>query len=342
MIPPMPVLRAVQPYVPGEQPRQGRVVKLNTNEFPYPAAPGVLEAIRREAADTVRLYPSFRCDRVRELLAAHHGVGPENILVGNGSDEILRLVIQAWCGRGRTAAMVEPSYSLFSTLITLTEATLIAYRLIDDATLPREMFERRWDLLLLPVPNPPLGTAFSTEEIERLAGGDSIVLIDEAYQDFSSRPSAIGMIERRPNMIVSRTFSKSFGLAGLRVGYAVGSPEAIQTLSRIADVYNVDRISQSAAAAAVESAAYYRQKVELIRRDREWLAEELRRRGFQVPPSEGNFVFARRADAEKLQGKLREQNILVRRFAGTPWADGLRITIGTREELETMLAALDG
>lgn len=342
-MPPLPnaIARSLEAYAPGEQPQEPGFIKLNTNEFPYPAAPEVLEAIRRAATDDVRLYPSPRCEKLRARLADRHGISPDMILVGNGSDEILRLLIQAYLGPGRLGAMVDPTYSLYKTLFQSTGSDYKVFLLYELERLPAEIFESDWDMLLLPVPNAPIGNVFSLDELGKIARKGNMLVLDEAYIDFASGVDHSALLRSYGNVVLTRTFSKSFGLAGMRVGYAIGHAKVIDQLSRMADSYNVNRISQEAALGALEAEAYYRAKGELIQRDRAWLGSELRKRGFVVPESQANFLFARRADARALYEGLKARKILVRYFSNPRLADGIRITIGTREELERLLAEID-
>lgn len=341
MIQPNPLFRAIEPYVPGEQPQDGRAVKLNTNEFPYPSAPEVIRAIQESATDNVRLYPSPRCDRLRERLAAHHGVGPENVFVGNGSDEVLRLIIQLYSAPGRMVATVWPTYSLFPNLVALTGAALQEFPLEGMERIPGALYDAGWDMLLLPYPNPPLGTLFPEEAIERLASREGLLVLDEAYADFAQGADHVELLKRQPNVVISRTFSKAFGLAGLRVGYALADAGVIQSLSNIADSYNVNRITQAAAIAALDALPYYREKVRQICADRDWLRGELTSRGFDVPESHANLMFARHSKAKAIYETLKLEGILVRYFASGELAGGVRISIGLRSDLERMLAIID-
>ncbi|MBI1785171.1 histidinol-phosphate transaminase [Candidatus Sumerlaeota bacterium] len=338
---PNSVAQRLTAYTPGEQPQEHGWIKLNTNEFPYPAAPEVLEAIRRAATDDIRLYPSPRCDALRETLARHHGVSRDMIFVGNGSDEILRLLAAGYGGDGRVIATVDPTYSLFPTLIELSASQSKVYLLDNRIDLPESMFADQNDLLFLPIPNPPLGTVFPSTQLRQLLNKVKLLVIDEAYADFMAENPHTKLLADHANLALSRTFSKSFGLAGLRIGYAIAHPLIIETLSKLADSYNVNRISQVAAIAAIESRAYYRSKVEQIRCDRDCLRDELVGRGFAVPYSHGNFLFAIHPKAAEIYQGLRNARILVRYFAGGRLADGLRITIGTKEQLASLLAALD-
>lgn len=341
-IQPQPFLRGVEGYTPGEQPGEAGVIKLNTNEFPYPPAPEVFEAIRREAGDLLRRYPSPRCDRLRERLAERHGVGADQIFVGNGSDEVLKLLIQAYGGPGRTTATLEPTYSLYETLVRISDGQYKAYSLNNLEGWNEALAARAWDLFLLCVPNPPVGTIFDIDKITSLSSEHALLVLDEAYIEFADRVEPAYEALKGPGIVRTRTFSKAFGLAGLRVGYAYGPTEVIAQLGRIADSYNVNRISQAAALAALDSEAYYAARLDEMRANRAWLAAELEGRGFSVRRGQGNFLFVEHDRAQAIYEGLKEAGILVRFFARPPLDRGLRISIGTREELGLLLEWVQG
>lgn len=341
MVNPTPIVEELEGYVPGDQPEDRGTIKLNTNEFPYPPAPEVIRAIERCANDSIRLYPNPRCARLRHKLAEVHQVDPDNVFVGNGSDEILRLVIQAFGGPGRMTAALWPSYSLYEPLVRMTGAELKEFPLEGLEKIPASLLATAWDVLLLAVPNPPLGTLFGDEIVESLAEGGGLLLLDEAYLDFAEGGDYGAVMERHENVIRVRTFSKAYGLAGLRIGYALGHRSVLGPLNKIADSYNVNRISQEAAVAALEARPYYEAKITRMRRDRQWLSEELGARGFTVPASQANFIFARHGRARELYEGLKDRRIFVRYFEQRELADGVRISIGTTEELKALLDALD-
>ncbi len=338
---PRPFLSRLEAYTPGEQPDGPGWVKLNTNEFPYPAAPAVLEAIVREAADTVRVYPNPTSAPLRAALGARHGVEPDRVLVGNGSDEILRLIAHAFLGPERPLAMVRPTYTLYEVLAAQFEAPVQVHPLEGETELPETLFTGDWAACFLPAPNPPLGTVFARERLERLAEAGGLLVLDGAYVDFAPGHDPIEWLREHPAVIHTRTFSKSFGLAGMRVGYAVGPRPLIAALEKLRDSYNVNRVSQAAALAAVGAGDYYAARCAEIIQSREALAGELTRRGFKVAPSQGNFLFARRADAFELYQRLKGRRILVRHFAHSGLERGVRITIGTPAENAALLAGID-
>lgn len=338
---PRPFLEALEEYIPGEQPREAGWVKLNTNEFPYPAAPEVLDAIRAEAADSVRVYPDPVSTRLRVALGERWGVEPDTILAGNGSDEILRLLIHAYLGEGRRLAVVEPTYTLYQVLAAMFGSPVDVHSLVGQEKLPESLFSAPWDACFLPVPNAQIGTVFPMADLRRLAAHGGLLVLDGAYVDFASDYDPRPLLADFPNVVLTGTFSKSFGLAGMRVGYAIGQPELIRALHKLRDSYNVNRISQAAALGALRGAAYYRQRCDEIIASRERLAAELARRGFATPPSQGNFLFARHENARAIYEGLKARKILVRYFSHSGLERGLRITIGTPAEIEALLAALD-
>lgn len=338
---PQPFLRRLEAYTPGEQPTDAGTIKLNTNEFPYPPAPEVIEAIRREAGNLLRRYPSPRCEKLRERLAARHRVDPGQIFVGNGSDEVLRLLIQAYGGPGRTVASLEPSYSLYATLVQIANGNYQGYKLDGLTGWPRDLTAEAWDVFLLCVPNPPIGVVYPFDKVSNLSKGSGLLVLDEAYIEFADEISPEYLAFEAPNVVRTRTFSKAFALAGLRVGYAVGPREVVEQLSRIADSYNVNRISQAAAVAALEAEAYYAARLDEMRVNRGWLGAQLEGRNFEVRPSQGNFVFALHPRARELYEGLKRRGILVRHFNRPPLDRGLRISIGTMEELQRLMSGID-
>lgn len=343
---PNAAVASLEPYVPGEQPRDPAVIKLNTNESPYPASPQVADAVARCAAEGgFNKYPDPQSTALRQALANHLGVPISTIIAGNGSDEILRMVCHAFLDPAArdTIAVLEPTYVLYETLAAMFGCATERFRCPPGQfTLPPALAESRSKIVFIANPNPPLGAQFDLAQLERIAESnrDRLLVVDEAYVDFTVG-TAVAAVPRHENLLVTRTFSKSASLAGLRVGYAIGQPALIDTLLKIKDSYNLNRVSQAAATAAVESWDYYAEKAEAIRRDREHLAQGLRARGFSVPQSNGNFVFALRSDARTVYTELKARNILVRYFDTPSLSGGVRITVGTRDQLAALLAALD-
>jgi histidinol-phosphate aminotransferase len=337
-----PVLRDLQGYAPGEQPRDGRVIKLNTNENPYPPSPHVLAAIVAEAGAGLGRYPDPTAIDVRRRAAARYGVRVEQVLVGNGSDELLSLVVRACVDPGTRVAYAVPTYSLYDTLVALQGGVAVRIPYGPDWQFPGALMRAEARLTFVCHPNSPSGTAVSLDAIEAVARQTAgLVVIDEAYVDFADA-TALELLSRLENAVVLRTFSKSFSLAGMRVGLAIGPPELIAALARVKDSYNVNRVSLVAAAAALDDYAWMERNVRLIRVTRERLTSELRSLGFVVAPSQANFVFARRPgeDLEPLYEDLRRAGILVRHFPSAELRDGLRITVGSDGEVGALMEAL--
>jgi histidinol-phosphate aminotransferase len=359
-----PLVSALHAYVPGEQSKVRGLVKLNTNENPYPPSPKVLRALSQAIDERLRLYPSPTAERLRENLARFHGCKPENIIIGNGSDELLALATRAFVeplpvpggsphllapkeASRCTVQYLEPSYSLYPVLADIHGARRKSVALNENAGLPAaaELRARHWDpnaaLTFITTPNAPTGRGYTLAELETLClSHKGVIVLDEAYVDFAQE-HALDLALRLPHVIVSRTFSKAYSLCFLRVGYFVGHPELIAALHKIRDSYNVNGLGQIAAAAALDSLPYYRKNFRRIIQAREQLARELRALGFQVNPSQTNFLLARppRFSAEEWLEKLREKQILVRWFSPPEIRDFLRITIGTGPEMEKLLAA---
>ena len=333
-------------YTPGEQPKPGEaVIKLNTNENPYPPSPRVFDAIRNIGADALRRYPSPMAEDFRAVAARVHGVSPECILAGNGSDDILQIALRTYCGAGDVLASPDPTYSLYPVLAELADVTFVTvpwkpgWALPSDALLatgPRAIFFAN--------PNAPSGTWVPPEEVSAMASRtDALVLIDEAYVDFAMG-NCLGLLARHQNVVIARTLSKGYGLAGLRFGYGISHPSVIEQMAKVKDSYNCDAIAIAAACAALDDQAYAREHWALVRSERERVSAELARRGFSVIPSQGNFVLATTpgaAYARPLYEAMKGRGVLVRFFEKPGLNDRLRITIGTPNENTAMLAALD-
>ena len=341
-----PNIAAMQGYVPGFQPPDvASWIKLNTNENPYPPSPKVREAILAELGSdgaSLRTYPSASSQALREAAAELYGFDPSWIIMANGSDELLNNLIRACAGQGQEVGYVHPSYSYYSTLAEIQGAIVCTYGLNDEYRI--EAFPKYYHgkVFFLTTPNSPLGFAFPLDYIEELAkncGG--MLVVDEAYADFADA-NALDLVRKYDNVVVTRTLSKSYSLAGMRLGLAIARPEVIQALDKIRDHYNLDRLAQVACVAALKDQAYFTEACRRIRETREWFSGELRSIGYQVVPSQGNFVFAAPPDRDgrRVYDELYRRKILVRHFIDPLLYHGLRITIGTRTEMETTLAAL--
>jgi histidinol-phosphate aminotransferase len=342
-----PRVRELVPYVPGEQPRIPNLVKLNTNENPYPPSPHVVEAITRAAQHGLQLYPDPESTVLRETIAGHHGIEPNQVFPGNGSDEILAHAFFAFFQQPQPLLVPDVTYSFYRVYCQLygIEAALVPL----DAKLQVDVADyasRPAGGVVIANPNAPTGSALPLEAVERLVQSqpECVVLVDEAYVDFGA-DSALGLIGRHPNLLVVHTLSKSRSLAGLRVGFAAGQRHLIEALERVKNSFNsypLDRLAVAGAVAAYEDREHFEQSREAVIRSREELTVNLWRLGFEVLPSAANFVFARhgRQDAGALAAKLREHGILVRHFKQPRIDQFLRISIGTPAQCDALVEAL--
>jgi histidinol-phosphate aminotransferase len=340
-------VRALQPYVPGEQPKLPNLVKLNTNENPFGPSPRVLEAIRGETADSLRLYPDPESSRLREAIAAFFGnIEPVQVFVGNGSDEVLAHAFLALLKHEQPILFPDITYSFYPVYCKLYE---IAYRTVPlDDTFALRIADYRQPNggIIFPNPNAPTGCALSLADIEGLlkANPGSVVIVDEAYIDFGGA-SAVALVDRYPNLLVVQTFSKSRSLAGLRVGFAIGHPDLIDALQRVKNSFNsypLDRLAIAGATAAIEDREWFERTRQAVIRTRTALTHDLESLGFKVLPSAANFVFARHPqhDAEKSALALRQRGIIVRHFKAPRIEQFLRITVGTDEQCAALANAL--
>jgi len=338
-----PNIQRMQGYVPGEQPRDGGFIKLNTNESPFPPAPGVLRALRAAVNRDLRLYPDPMATPVREKVAQVYGTRPARVLAGNGSDDLLTQVVRAFCGPGRLIAYPVPTYSLYPTLAAIEDARVREVPYPPDFSLPAGLFRKGAAVTFVANPNSPTGTAVPPEELSRLARAVSgVLVIDEAYVDFADR-DCLHLVERHRNVIVLRTFSKSFSLCGVRLGFAVAREELIRGMAKVKDSYNVSRLAIAAGVAALEEIEVMRARAERIRATRRRLARGLESLGWFVYPSQSNFVFARvrpPLSAGEVYRRLKRRGILVRFFDRPGLDDGLRITVGREREVGLLLRAL--
>jgi histidinol-phosphate aminotransferase len=351
-----PLVRGLHAYVPGEQPKIKGLIKLNTNENPYPPSPKVLAAVKNAVDGRLRLYPNPTAQALREKLARLHDCQPENIIIGNGSDELLALATRAFVEpvaadvnrrkhraftNAVTVQFFTPSYSLYPVLADIHGAAKNPVALKPDFSLPdiaELKREKIWKfdaaLTFVTTPNAPSGRGYKTSELEKLCAAQrGVVVLDEAYVDFAEE-NALKLALKFPNVLVARTFSKAYSLCFQRVGYFVGHPGLIAALHKIRDSYNVNGLGQIAAVATLDDLKYYRANSKKIIATREWLARELTKLGFRVFPSRTNFILAQPPlfPAEDWLGKLRERKILVRWFNLPEMKNYLRITIGTQAE----------
>jgi histidinol-phosphate aminotransferase len=335
------------PYTPGEQPLPGeRLIKLNTNENPYPPSPRVRRALRAAMnRESLRRYPRPRADSFVEAASRHYGLPAEMIVAGNGSDELLAMLFRATLGHGDRAAWATPTYSLYDALAAIQEARVISPPYARDWRLPLEaLANARARLTIVCNPNAPSGTLAPLDELGELARrlGRRLLVVDEAYVDFA-RWSALGLLKRHSNLVVLRSLSKSYSLAGMRLGLGFAAPPIIETLLKVKDSYNLSSVADAVGAAALNDDDWMRRNVERVKRTRLRVERRLRRLGFDVPPSEANFVFARLAgcDLGPLARGLRQGGILVRHFATPALRDALRISIGRPGEMTVLFRTLD-
>jgi histidinol-phosphate aminotransferase len=339
------IARELSPYVPGEQPRIANLVKLNTNESPFSPSPLALEAMRNAATDTLRLYPDPEATELREVLAAHHGVTPEQVFVGNGSDEVLAHTFVALLKQPKALLFPDVTYSFYPVWAQLFGLACETVPLDGGMRIRVEDYRREAGSIVIANPNAPTGVALPRTEIARLLEDhpDIPVVIDEAYVDFGGE-SAVQLMTDYPNLLVVQTMSKSRALAGLRVGYALGCEGLIEALHRVKNSFNsypLGRLAQAGATASVRDEAYFRESCARVVAGRDAMTRELMRLGFAVLPSSANFVFARhpaRGGAE-FAAALREHAVLVRHFNKPRTARYLRITVGSEDDVRRLIAA---
>jgi len=336
---------AMYGYTPGEQPRDNGIIKLNTNENPYPPSPKVFAALRKAINPSLRLYPEPLSDSLRTLAGSVYGVKPDNIIAGNGSDEILSMLLRCFVGQRDRVAFPVPTYSLYDTLVEIQDGVAARVDFPEDFSLPQTLAEQNAALTFLCNPNAPSGTLVTLAEIVKLADAVcGVLVVDEAYVDFaaSEGASSIPLIRQLPNLVVMRTFSKSFSLAGMRIGLAFASAEIIAGLMKVKDSYNLNRLSMVAAMAALQDMAWMKRNAGRIQRSRAILSRGLKRLGYEVYPSHANFVLARKRERnlKSVYEELKQKKILVRYFDTAELRDCLRITVGTPKEVQALLKEL--
>ncbi|WJD63675.1 histidinol-phosphate transaminase [Pseudomonas kurunegalensis] len=342
-----PFVKDLVPYVPGEQPKLARLVKLNTNENPYGPSPKALEAMRGELNDNLRLYPDPNGDRLKQAVADYYGVTPAQVFVGNGSDEVLAHIFHGLFQHDAPLLFPDISYSFYPVYCGLYGIAFQQVALDEQFQIRIEDYNKPNAGIIFPNPNAPTGCLMPLQAVEQLlqANRDSVVVVDEAYIDFGGE-TAISLVDRYDNLLVTQTLSKSRSLAGLRVGLAVGHPDLIEALERIKNSFNsypLDRAAIVGAAVAFEDREYFEETCRKVIDSREALVGQLQAKGFEVLPSAANFIFARhpQQDAAELAARLREQGVIVRHFKQQRIAQFLRITIGTPEMNQALLDALN-
>jgi histidinol-phosphate aminotransferase len=336
-------IRAMSGYTPGEQPRDGEFIKLNTNENPYGPSPRVLAALRDAlTGDRLRKYPDPIGTHFRHVAGRVLNVDPDGILIGNGSDDVLTVVTRAFVPEGGLVASPTPSYLLYRTLADLQGARLQTVPFAPDWSLPEPWPVERASLTFITNPNSPSGTQVPTAVLDRLrARIQGPLVVDEAYVDFAEE-NALGLVRSGKNIIVTRSLSKSYSLAGIRFGFLVADPALVRELTKVKDSYNCDALSQVAAAAALEDQEHLRTTRAKVIATRARLERELARLGFAVTPSQANFVWCRHParPAKAIYEELKRRRILVRYMNYGEHGDGLRVSVGSDTEIERLLAEL--
>ena len=329
-------------YVPGFQPKAADVVKLNTNENPYPPSPKVLQVIRQISGEGLRRYPDPSGMSFREAAAKINGVQPENIICCNGGDDLLKTTFLAFCDKTRPVAYPVPTYSLYPVLAKTVDCNVIEIPFDNEFNLPAQLTSTGAALTILCNPNAPNGSFINVNEIASLADElKGILLIDEAYVDFAD-DNCTRLIKDFDNLIILRSMSKGYCLAGLRFGYGIAQVRLIEGLNKVNDSYPVDAIAIAAATAAIQDRDYFKENVEKVKSERTRLTDELSSLGFDVPPSSSNFLLAKCKGykAEDIYDKLTERNIYIRYFNAPGLNDKLRITVGTKEQNNVLINAL--
>src|SRR5262252_6665589 len=335
-------IQAMEGYVPGKQLSGGTYIKLNTNENPYPPSPRVLEALRQAVGPELRLYSDPMALRLRETAAALYGCEVDEVIAGNGSDDILTMLFRTFLNAGDVIATPAPSYTLYNVLSALQDATCQEIPMVPDYTLPEDLDAHGAKVVIIVNPNAPTGVLHPRAALRAfLERTQAVVVIDEAYADFAGA-HVIDMLKAFPNLIVVRTFSKAYALAGMRLGLGFARREVIAQMMKVKDSYNLDSLALVAGCTALQDQEWLHETVGMIVRTRTWVQQELIGMGLYVPPSCGNFVFPTIPDgrAAEVFEALEKRRILVRYFRGPLTKDSLRISIGTDAEMAACLQAL--
>ncbi|SIS75835.1 histidinol-phosphate transaminase [Neptunomonas antarctica] len=336
-------IQNLTPYVPGEQPKGSNIIKLNTNENPFPPSPKVAEAIHQFDTDRLRLYPDPDASALKQTLADHFEVAPDQVFVGNGSDEVLAHTFMAFFRQPKPLLLPDISYSFYDVYCNLYAIEAVHIPLQDDFLLALEDYTQANGGIIFANPNAPTGRALTLDQIEVLLqrNTETVVVVDEAYVDFGAE-TAIKLVNQYPNLLVIQTFSKSRSLAGMRVGFAIGNAELIEGLERVKNSFNsypLDMLAQVTAIAAIEDNQYFLECTQQIIQTRDWTTVQLESLGFKVIPSKTNFLFTshRYIAGAELMGFLRTHSILVRHFSRPGIDNHLRITIGTESEMQALI-----
>ncbi len=330
-------------YVPGEQPQDDVYIKLNTNENPYPPSPKVLEALKETVNDKLRLYPDPNALNVKKKVAEIFNTKPERVMAGNGSDELLTIIMRCFAGQGDKIVYPYPTYLLYKTLSEIQDARACIVNFLEDYSLPEEILVEGAAVTFICNPNSPSGTLVPIDKVSNIAKRvDGVLVIDEAYVDFAD-DNCLRLVNDHPNIIILRTLSKSYSLAGMRLGFAVAQEDLINGMMKVKDSYNVDRLSMVSAVAALDDQATFKENVARIKKTREHLVNSLKKLGFFVYPSQANFVMIRcqnAHNAKEIYVELKKQKMLIRYIDQPRLDDCLRITVGTDDEINTLLERL--
>lgn len=341
-----PSIQSLVPYTPGEQPQVEGLIKLNTNENPYPPAPAVRDVLDQFDTSRLRLYPDPESAQLKQSLAHTHGLNTNQVFIGNGSDEVLALTFMALLRQDKPLLLPETTYSFYNVYIDLYGIEARHIELTDDFRIDLSQYQQPNGGIIFANPNAPTGISVPLSEIRALleSNTDSVVVVDEAYVDFGAE-SATALIDQYPNLLVTQTFSKSRSLAGLRIGCAFGHADLIEALERVKNSFNsypLDMLAQAVAVASLEDENYFRSRLDQVIATREWTNQQLQTLGFEVLPSHTNFVFASHPNVSgaELMAYLRENKILVRHFTKPRIENHLRITIGTDDEMQALINCL--
>ena len=338
--------KSIEPYVPGEQPKDKKYIKLNTNESPYPPSPKVIEAIKNAANGDLRLYPDPNCEKLRETIGEYYDLNKDEVFIGNGSDEVLAIAFQAFYNPEEPIVFPDITYSFYPVYADLYNISYRLAKLTEDFSIPVEQFLTKNGGVIIPNPNAPTAKHLDIDMVKKILdyNSEKVVIIDEAYVDFCGN-SAVKLIKDYPNLLVIQTLSKSRCLAGIRIGFALGQEALIQGLNTIKNSFNsytVDRVANAAAIAAIRDVEYFNECKNKIIATKAWASEAMGKLGFNVIPSEANFVFVSHANmrAKEIFLMLREKGVLVRYFDKPRINNYLRITIGSDEEMKELIEKL--
>ncbi len=338
--------KGLEPYVPGEQPKDKKYIKLNTNENPYPPSPKVVKAIEELDKDVLKLYPDPNSEVLLEAIAEYYGVNKSQVFLGNGSDEVLALSFMTFFDEGEEIVFPDITYSFYEVYAKLFKLNVNMIKLDEQFSVPVDKFVGLNRGIIIPNPNAPTSKCLELSEIEKILKGnpDKIVIIDEAYIDFGGE-TAVELVDSYPNLLVVQTFSKSRSLAGLRLGFAIGNKELIDGLNRVKNSFNsypIDRVAMISGVEAIKDSEYFEETRDKVIATREWTVEELNKIGFDVLPSAANFIFIthKEVSAEEIFKTLKEKGVLVRYFKKDRINNHLRVSIGTDEEMSIFIEKL--